>query len=225
MIGYNPIDEPLKIFYDNRPLINKDFAKYFGEVANLYLPKIPALPNQIIYADTSWNDRGAGDDMRFLSNNYPAMYLGDPLGFGLENYGMNIDCYHRSCDTIGIGKEDAGVNSMELVKGYTQATLTAIAELAELDVSFIKEESPINCTINPNPTNETTTITLYFNNVGPLSITLNNILGQEIMELHNAFVDTKILTKKLLLSHLPQGVYYLKIIHNENIKIEKIIKN
>jgi Zn-dependent M28 family amino/carboxypeptidase len=198
MIGYNSIDEPLRIFYDNLPLINKDFAKYFGEVANLYLLEIPVLPPQFPI-DISRNYIGRGDDISFIHNNYPAMYIGESLP------SVN-SCYHRSCDTIGIGKEDAGVNSMELVRAYTQATLAAIAELAELDVSFITEESPINCTVNPNPTNETTTITLYFNDVGNLSITLNNMLGQEIMKLHNAFVDTKILTKKLTLSHLSQGL-------------------
>ena len=135
-----------------------------------------------------------------------------------------LPCYH-SCDTIGIGKEDAGVNSMELVKGYTQATLAAIAELAELAEISIKEEQSINCVISPNPTNSTATLKLNLTDVGFSLVTLNNLFGQEIMELYNGFTNTKTLTKTFSLSDLPQGVYYLKIIHNGDIRVEKIIRN
>ena len=209
--------EPLRIFYNDRPPINQAFAKHFAEVANLYLPDIPAVP----YRPSSWGGGrwGVGDDLSFILYDYPAMYMGDILS---GNGSRNPPCYHRPCDTIGIGKVDAGVNSMELVQGYTRATLAAIAELAELDVS---SANSISCVISPNPTNATTTITLYFNDVGNLTITLNNVLGQEVMKVYDGFADTRIFAKKLSLSHLPKGVYYLKITHNENIKVEKIVVN
>ncbi|MCL2039591.1 MAG: M28 family peptidase [Bacteroidetes bacterium] len=221
MIGYNPIDMPLKIFYNDRPPINKDLAKYFDEVSALYLPDIPALPNQD--EDTNSGKQGMGDCFMFIKYDYPAMYMGDVLGYGLDGWFSAPPCYHQTCDTIGIGKEDAGVNSMELVKAYTQTALVAIAELAELDDNSIKEEKPISCVITPNPTSGTATFTLYFDDVGHLTITLNNVLGQEIMELNNSFVDTKTFIKTFSLSHLPIGVYYLKIIHNGNAIIEKIV--
>jgi len=225
MIGYNPIDMPLVLFYstgyhydstDNKINISEDFEKYFGEVANLYITDIPVIQSP---------SAGAGDNTMFIIQDYPAMYLGDALGLAYStDYYMN-PCYHRLCDTIGIGKEDAGVNSMELVKAYTQATLAAIAELAELSEISIKEYAHMNCIINPNPANETASLTLHFNDAGFLSVTLNNILGQEVMELHNAFLDTKIFVKTFSLSDLAKGMYYLKIIHNGNVRVEKIIKN
>jgi hypothetical protein len=195
MIGYNPIDKPLIMFYNDRPPISKDFAKYFDDVANLYLIDIPALPNQ--HEDTNSGKTGAGCYGFFLSNDYPALYLFAGGGTGLDGYGHDnmSSCYHTRCDTIGIGKKDAGVNSMELVKAYTQAALVAIAELAELDYINIEEGDFINCIISPNPTNSTSTVTLYLNDVGNLTVTLNNVLGQELMELHSDFTDTKIFTK------------------------------
>jgi hypothetical protein len=192
MIGYAPIDKPLRIFYNDRAQISKEFAQYFDEVANLYLPDIPSLPN------ASYGENGAGDAASFVKNNYPAMYIGDLLDTFDPKFPAP-PCYHSSCDTIGIGKVDAGVNSMELVKGYTQATLAAIAELAELSDDYIKEETSISCAISPNPANSTVAIILYLKDAGNLTVTLNNMLGQEIVELHNAFTDAGKLVKRYVL--------------------------
>ena len=224
MIGYNPIDMPLAIFYNDKPPVTEKFAKYFSRVSNLYLPEIPALP---YIPDPRYGDgkSGNGDAMWFIYYDYPAMYMGDILGTnygcGYEGYFQN-PCYHSGCDTIGIGKSDAGVNSMELVKAYTQATLVAIAELAEWTGIYVEKELPI---IYPNPTGGSATLTLYLNDAGHLSVTLNDILGQEVMEIHNAFLDEKIFVKTFSLSNLARGMYFLKIIHNGNVRVEKIIKN
>ena len=223
MLGYFPLGEPLEIFYNDRPLINKEFAKYFGKVANLYLPNIPAKPNQD--KDTNRGKKGMGDCISFIHYNYPAMYIGDVVG--VTGFGCNkLNVWmHSPADTIGIGKADAGVNSMELVRAYTQATLAAIAELAELDDTHVEENNFVDCTISPNPTNSTATVTLYLKDIGNLTVTLHNPLGQEIMELHSGFTDTKIFTKTFSLEALAKGMYYLKIVHNGNVRVEKIIKN
>ena len=78
---------------------------------------------------------------------------------------------------------------------------------------------------HPNPTEATSTITLDWQAAGNLKITLNDLLGRELFELHNAFEDTGTFTKTFSIEALPLGVYYLKIIHNGNIKIEKVIRN
>jgi len=222
MIGYVPIGKPLEIFYNDRPPINKEFAKYFSEVAELYLPNIPAKPNQD--KDTNRGKIGIGDCSRFIYLDYPAMYMGDVLGMKETNFEYYSPCYHAPCDTIGIGKADAGVNSMELVRAYTQATLAAIAELAELDFDSIEEENLINCFLSPNPTNSTVTMTLHLKDVGNLTVTLNNILGQELFEIYSGFTDTKILTKTFSVETLPLGVYYLNISHNGNVTVEKVVR-
>ena len=224
MIGYNPIGKPLEMFYNERPSINKEFAEYFSEVSDLYLPEIPALPNQ--NEDTNIYKQGLGDCVMFIHYDYPAMYMGDIMGLkNISDWKYYVPCYHQPCDTIGIGKADAGVNSMELVRAYTRATLAAIAELAELDDSNIENENFINCVIAPNPTNSTATVTMYLKDVGNLTVTLNNLLGQELLEIHNGFITTVEFTKTFSLESLAKGMYYLKIIHNGNTKIEKVIKN
>ena len=133
-------------------------------------------------------------------------------------------CYHAPCDTIGIGKADAGVNSMELVRAYTQATLAAIAELAELDFDSIEDENLINCFLSPNPTNSTVTMTLHLKNVGNLTVTLNNILGQELFEIHSSFTDTKRFIKTFSLEALARGMYYLRIVHNGKMQMAKVVR-
>ena len=222
MLGYFPLGEPLEIFYNDRPPINKNFAKYYGEVANLYLPNIPALPNQS--KNTGLGIKGIGDCVSFIHYNYPAMYIGDIVGAVDWNCNKLNPWAHSPADTIGIGKADAGVNSMELVKAYTQATLAAIAELAELDFDSIEYEKMINCFLSPNPTNSTVTMTLHLKDVGNLTVTLNNILGQELFEIYSGFTDTKIFSKTFSLEALPIGVYYLKILHNGNVQMEKVVR-
>ena len=77
----------------------------------------------------------------------------------------------------------------------------------------------------PNPTTATSTLSLDLEQAGILTITLNNLLGEELLELHNGFVDTGTYTQTFSIETLPIGVYYLKIIHNGNVKVEKVIRN
>jgi hypothetical protein len=67
-------------------------------------------------------------------------------------------------------------------------------------------------------------MTLHLNDVGNLTVTLHNILGQEIMELHSGFTDTRRFIKTFSMETLPIGVYYIKITHNGNTKIEKVVR-
>ena len=50
------------------------------------------------------------------------------------------------------------------------------------------------------------------------------MLGQELLEIHNGFTVEGTFTKTFSLKELPIGVYYLKIVHNGNVKVEKVIR-
>ena len=105
--------------------------------------------------------------------------------------------------------------------GYTWKSIND-AEICNISV---REKTIANLHLSPNPTDATTTLSLDLETAGNLKITLNDLLGCELLELHNAFEDTGIFTKTFYIEALTLGVYYLKIIHNGNIKIEKVIKN
>jgi len=89
----------------------------------------------------------------------------------------------------------------------------------------VLEKQQIVLKLFPNPTDGTTTLSLELESAGNLTITLNDLLGSELFELHNAFTDVGTFTKTFSMEKLPVGVYYLKIIHNGNTKVEKVIKN
>jgi len=114
---------------------------------------------------------------------------------------------------------------MELVKRYTQVTLAAIAELAELSETSIDFKEPLNYTITHNPDNNEIILKLYFSEIGNLIVTLNNILGQQVQELYNGFYDKSLIDILFSIGNLPIGTYYLKIKYNDSIKVEKIIRN
>jgi len=77
----------------------------------------------------------------------------------------------------------------------------------------------------PNPTEAHTTVTVDLATAGNLTVTLNNLLGQELFEIHNDFADAGEFSRTFSLKELPIGVYYLKISHNGNVKVEKVIRN
>jgi hypothetical protein len=58
-----------------------------------------------------------------------------------------------------------------------------------------------------------------------LYISLNDLLGNEVMQLHNGFTDTGQFTKTFSTETLLKGIYYLKIFIGKDLKIEKVVVN
>ena len=91
-------------------------------------------------------------------------------------------------------------------------------------VVAIKESTVANLQVSPNPTNHSATLTVDLVTAGNLTVTVNNLLGQELLEIHSGFTDAGTFTKTFSIETLPKGVYYLKIIHNGNVTVEKVVK-
>jgi hypothetical protein len=115
MIGYYPTTQGNIKMHTGYSYISKNLFDYYFQVANLYLPDVPTF-------QFSAGDSYGGDQIPFHIYEYPALYIGD-----IE---YMTPCYHKPCDTIGIGIDTAGVNSLELAKAFTQAALASTAELA-----------------------------------------------------------------------------------------------
>lgn len=195
MIGYSPIGKTLEMYCLLVKPADKNFINYYVNTSNLYQPEVPmeALGD-------GTGGIGAGDDIMFLSNGYSAAtYIGDALGMLGHIY--SEPCYHRPCDTIGIGKDTAGVNSMELVRAYTQATLVAIAELANNGLTGIDDTQP-NARITPNPTSGILHVATNYDQ--PYTLAVYNYMGQMLLQIDN-FVDGE-----LDLSVLPKGFYTIR---------------
>jgi len=95
--------------------------------------------------------------------------------------------------------------------------------ISSIEEIFLPNE--INSSVFPNPaTDAHTTVSVDLETAGNLTVTLNNMLGQELLEIHNGFTVEGTFTKTFSLKELPIGVYYLKIVHNGNVKVEKIIR-
>jgi hypothetical protein len=80
-----------------------------------------------------------------------------------SGYQADIPCYHKPCDTLG-----SGVNSLELVRAFTQATLAATAELANgwlppQNLSAISDLSKVKISWDETP--QTTAYKLYKNGI------------------------------------------------------------
>ena len=111
-IGYFPEDQgDIKIGAGYSP-ITKNLFDYYFQVANLYLPTVPMF--HFIKGD-HYNS----DNTSFNIHGYASLYIAD------NEYNSPIPCYHKPCDTLG-----SGVNNLNLVRAFTQATLAATLELA-----------------------------------------------------------------------------------------------
>ncbi|MDR0927020.1 MAG: T9SS type A sorting domain-containing protein [Ignavibacteria bacterium] len=104
--------------------------------------------------------------------------------------------------------------------------ITDIGEVSEESPEFlgIKESTISNIILSPNPTDGTTTLSLYLETQGNLNIVLTDLLGNNLFELHNEFTQGGAFAKTFSLNALPAGTYFIKINHNGNAKIEKIFK-
>jgi len=89
----------------------------------------------------------------------------------------------------------------------------------------IKETTIINSFVMPNITANNIMLTLELESYGNLNITINNIYGQELLTLYDAFENEGTFTKTFSVETLPQGMYYIIITHNEKVKLEKVIRN
>ena len=90
---------------------------------------------------------------------------------------------------------------------------------------YIFRECISGITITPNPTHNGTTLTFTLLTSGNLTITLVDLEGKELVEIHNAQTEAGEFTKTFSMSKFPKGVYFIKIKHNGNIKTEQIIRN
>ena len=98
-------------------------------------------------------------------------------------------------------------------------------EYTKSDTSSVKEQSVTEIAIIPNPTHNGTTLTFTLLTSGNLTITLVDLEGKELIEIHNAKAEAGEFTKTFSMSKFPKGVYFIKINHNGNIKTEQIIRN
>ncbi len=110
---------------------------------------------------------------------------------------------------------------------YTGLFSTSLEEYTWKSITVVDGIKPTtinNLKVCPNIVSDNVTITLNLETAGNLNITLNNVLGQELFELYNNFVDVGTFIKTFSIETLPQNTYYIKVIHNGNVKVEKIIK-
>jgi len=120
----------------------------------------------------------------------------------------------EECDLI-LGEFVLPERDGNMWNGYTWKSITVLG---------IKEEAITNISLAPNPTDASTTLSFDLDVAGNLTITLTDLLGAELFELHNEFTAAGTFTKTFSLENILTGSYFLKINHNGNISYEKIIK-
>ena len=154
------------------------------------------------------------------------------------NINGNITTYEWFDITDGTDKEIEQPTNINGVFSFTEehidkrlrckmknAQFPLLTLVYETDIVNNIKETIISSSVAPNITSNIATLALDLENAGNLTITLTDLLGQELFELHNTFEYAGTFTKEFSIEPLPRNMYYLKIIYNENVKVEKIIRN
>lgn len=106
-----------------------------------------------------------------------------------------------------------------------EGVLIGIESPEGIPISIVEGNCVSNVIIAPNPTNAAITLKFDTESEGILSIVLVDLLGCELLELHNEFTKCDRFAKTFSLEALPKGIYYLKINHNGKLQIKKVIRN
>ncbi|MCL2039655.1 MAG: Omp28-related outer membrane protein [Bacteroidetes bacterium] len=118
-------------------------------------------------------------------------------------------------------EQDAGIYFCEI----SNFAATIASEPIQVTVtSGIKATTITELKINPNPTKDNINVSLDLEIAGNLNISLANILGEELLGFYNKFTEAGTFADNFSIKTLPIGTYFLKINHNGNVIIEKIIK-
>jgi len=155
MIGWFPPENPNTIMASGYSYISKPLFEYYYQTANTYIPSIPTIR-------LSDGDSYGGDHMPFNIYEYPSLYIGDIEYFDLH------PCYHKPCDTIGIGVFYAGVNNFNLAQAFVQAVLASAVELAN---AWLPPQNLSACsgmdkvTVSWDGDNEATSYKIFKNNI------------------------------------------------------------
>ena len=78
--------------------------------------------------------------------------------------------------------------------------------------------------VAPNPISSSFTVDYNLKTSGLLSITITDLLGEQVTEEYNSFAEAGVFTKTIDIEKLLPGVYYLNILHDGKITVKKIIK-
>jgi len=85
---------------------------------------------------------------------------------------------------------------------------------------FIKNST---VSIFPNPTTENATVSFELKKFCNIKILLCDVLGRELVDVYDGFANEGLFTKTIPIEHLSQGIYFLKMLIDGNLTVEKII--
>jgi len=164
--------------------------------------------------------------LEFASTDTVNQYFAFGIGY-IETLGnkdafteYDIDKKRPICFVATLSKHE---NKGDFCYSYADEEITELTCHSNY-ISVSEPSTVANLQVSPNPTSNSAILTLDLATAGNLTVTVNNLLGQELFEIHSGFADTGTFTKTFSIETLPKGVYYLKITHNGNVTVEKVVR-
>ncbi|MCL2038932.1 MAG: T9SS type A sorting domain-containing protein [Bacteroidetes bacterium] len=165
-----------------------------------------------------------------IQNNWKEVYKKIPnsvYDYASEDWQDIFFCVNEHLDNlVGLRLKIAIIGRQQYSANFQYPIISCVDDilvLASDTTTSIKDIEQQKTIIFPNPTTGKATISMDLETDGNVRILLDNLLGEEIMEIHNALENTGTFTKQFSLESLPKGAYYIKVIYNRKTWIEKIV--
>ncbi|MBR3090800.1 MAG: T9SS type A sorting domain-containing protein [Bacteroidetes bacterium] len=224
--------------YSNTGLLVEEYTSTGDSVRTIYFDASDVFPecnitDQVLYRDGKFTFIGLKEETEnhLADNTYYTVYLieTDEAGNVTWQYkvpnitylgarpevilGENANTYYIS----GVNRNPGVYDRYEL--GYFNFKVMKINYYGS-----ISDNQSSDIIVAPNPIASTFTFDYTLQTSGPLTITITDLLGEQITEEYNSYAEAGIFTKTINIEKLLPGTYYLNILHDGKITVKKIVK-
>ncbi len=134
----------------------------------------------------------------------------------IENFGLVLKALPYNKFTKCYSKEASNEN----LRPYLELDHEASYSVPKQTIGWIRDYA---LETYPNPFNSTTRINFQIAIGGNVKLTVHNLLGQEIAELHNGSLSAGSYSVALNADGLPSGIYFVRLQTSVGIDTEKIV--
>jgi len=197
MIAYDPANQSIFSINTDTCAGSVAFANTLAILSNEYCDSL----QPIIYNPGSM----LGDHQKFWNYGYKAVLISEAYRDGAQYL-----YYHTAQDT----HEKLNFEFLTRMSKFALATISSLAGITTSDLvaeSITKADNFILKQNYPNPCNATTTIRYTMPQASPVTLTLFNILGEELAILNQPMQSAGSYEIRLDLSDYPTGLYFYRM--------------
>ena len=225
--------------YSNTGLLVEEYTSTGDSVRTIYFDASDVFPecnitDDVLYRDGKFTFIGLKEETEngLADNTYYTVYLieTDETGNVTWQYKVPNNTYLGARPEVILG-EDANtyyISGVNRNPGVYDRYELGYFNFKVMKINYYGSISETNQSsdiiVAPNPIASTFTVDYTLQTSGQLTITITDLLGEQITEEYNSYAEAGVFTKTINIEKLLPGTYYLNILHDGKITVKKILK-